>query len=85
MTSTFNGCSRCGCKFTGVDIALVCFCAAVQPAEYCSEGSRRAPFVALCNGSWDLAHGPHNDQRPIEPGHQMVLVVQVSTTGTGTI
>jgi hypothetical protein len=53
--------------------------AATAPDQFCEQQHR----PTYCNLAWDLPHGPHNDQGPINTVRSNLTVAVSTSSGSG--
>jgi len=65
-----------------VVVGLGCWCAVATPhAQFCEQWHR----PTYCNPTWDLPHGPHSDQRPINTVRSLETVAPSTSSGAGMV
>ena len=60
----FEGCKGAACKCAAVGVICWCGVAVTHRDHFCQDWGRQ--LGVYCDEAWDVPHGPHNDQRPVE-------------------
>lgn len=67
----FEGCKGDPCKCAALGVICLCAVAATSHHDQFCEQQHKPTY---CNLAWDLPHGPHNNQGPINTVRSQLLV-----------